>query len=273
MKSPSVTPAIKKRVQELREEIQRHDKLYYDKAQPEISDFEYDKLYRELKDLEEQYPSLKTKDSPTQKLSETTGKHFKTLPHRLPMLSLDNTYSLEELKEFDERVQKGLGGEKYKYACELKIDGVSIELVYEKGELAHAITRGDGEKGDDVIENVRNIQGLPSKLRGAGIPERVEIRGEVFFTLKDFEAVNAEREEAELPLFANPRNTASGTLKTIDPSEAAKKPLHILLYYVFSPGKLPFSTQVESLEWLKKMGFPEDAHYRLCRDIEEVHDY
>ena len=270
-KTPS--PDIKKRVEKLRETIRHHDKLYYDKSSPEISDFEYDRLYRELKDLEAEYPSLKTKDSPTQKVSETNGKHFKTMAHRVPMLSLDNTYSLEELKEFDERVQKGLGDEKYQYVCELKIDGVSIELVYEKGFLTHAITRGDGEKGDDVLENVRNIKGLPSQLKGKHIPNRVEIRGEVFFTLKDFEAVNREREEADLPLFANPRNTASGTLKTIDPAEAAKKPLHILLYYVFSPDKLPFDTQDESLEWLKKMGFPEDAHYRLCKNIDQVHDY
>ncbi len=267
------TPETKKRVEKLRATIRHHDTLYYDKAAPEITDFEYDRLYRELKDLEAEYPSLVNRDSPTQKVSETTGKHFKTISHRVPMLSLDNTYSLEELQEFDERVRKSLGDEKYQYVCELKIDGVSIELVYEKGLLTHAITRGDGEKGDDVLENVRNIKGLPLKLKGANIPDRVEIRGEVFFTAKDFEAVNREREREDLPLFANPRNTASGTLKTIDPAEAAKKPLHILLYYVFSPGKLPFDTQDESLEWLKKMGFPEDAHYRLCKNIGQVHAY
>ncbi len=273
MKDKTPSSETKKRVEKLRETIRHHDKLYYDQANPEITDFEYDRLYRELKDLEKEYPVLVTRDSPTQKVSESTGKHFKTIAHRVPMLSLDNTYSLEELKEFDERVLKGLGGEKYQYVCELKIDGVSIELVYEKGELTHAITRGDGEKGDDVLENVRNIKGLPFKLKGANIPNRVEIRGEVFFTAKDFETVNQEREEADLPLFANPRNTASGTLKTIDPAEAAKKPLHILLYYVFSPDKLPFDTQDESLEWLKKMGFPEDAHYRLCKNIDQVYGY
>ncbi len=267
------TSNIKKRAEKLRETIRYHDKKYYDEAAPEISDFEYDRIYRELKDLEERCPSLKTKDSPTQRLAETTGKHFKTIPHRVPMLSLDNTYSFDELKEFDERVQKGLGGEKYEYVCELKIDGVSIELVYLKGELAHAVTRGDGEKGDDVLANVRNIPGLPVKLKGSSVPDRVEIRGEVFFTRKDFEAINEEREEAELPLFANPRNTASGTLKTIDPAEAAQKPLHILLYYVFSPGKLPFGAQEDSLEWLQKMGFPEDEHYRLCKTIDQVHGY
>ncbi len=260
-------------MKKLHDLIKYHDKLYYDQAKPEITDFEYDRLYRELKDLEAEYPSLKTKDSPTQKVGESASKNFKSVAHRVPMLSLDNTYSLEELKEFDERVQKGLGGEKYQYVCELKIDGVSIELIYEKGQLSHAVTRGDGEKGDDVLENVKNIPSLPMKLKGSNVPDRVEIRGEVFFTAKDFEAINKEREEADLPLFANPRNTAAGTLKTIDPTESAKKPLHILLYYVFSPEKLPFDTQDESLEWLKKMGFPEDKHYRLCKNIEQVHDY
>jgi DNA ligase (NAD+) len=273
MKQPTVPPETKKRATELQKKISYHDKKYYDEAEPEISDFEYDRLYRELKELETQYPSLKTADSPTQRVGGTTNKHFKTLPHRVPMLSLDNTYSLEELEEFDQRIQKGLGGEKYEYVCELKIDGVSMELVYEEGVLAHALTRGDGEKGDDVIENVKMIQGLPHQLKGSKIPKRVEIRGEVFFTREDFEKINREREEQDEPLFANPRNTASGTLKTIDPKEAAKKPLHILLYYVFSPNELPFETQKESLQWLKKLGFPDDPHYRVCKTIEEVHTY
>ena len=273
MKKPTVPPEAKKRALELQKTIRYHDKKYYDQAEPEISDFEYDRLYRELKDLETTYPSLKAADSPTQRVGGTTSKHFKTLPHRVPMLSLDNTYSLEELKEFDQRVQKGLDGGKYEYVCELKIDGVSIELIYEKGVLVHALTRGDGEKGDDVLENVKMIRGLPHQLKGSNIPDRVEIRGEVFFTREDFEKINREREERDEPLFANPRNTASGTLKTIDPKEAAKKPLHILLYYVFSPNELPFETQKESLQWLKKLGFPEDPHHRLCKTIEEVHAY
>ena len=273
MKQTTVPPEAKKRATELQKTIRYHDKKYYDQAEPEISDFEYDRLYRELKDLETTYPSLKTADSPTQRVGGTTSKHFKTLPHRVPMLSLDNTYSLEELEEFDQRVHKGLGAEKYEYVCELKIDGVSMELVYEEGILVHALTRGDGEKGDDVIENVKMIRGLPHQLKGTNIPKRVEIRGEVFFTREDFEKINREREEQDEPLFANPRNTASGTLKTIDPKEAAKKPLHILLYYVFSPNELPFETQKESLQWLKKLGFPEDPHHRLCKTIGEVHAY
>lgn len=273
MKPSKPSPETKKRALELQKEIRRHDKLYYDQAAPEISDFEYDKLYRELKELEEAHPSLVTKDSPTQKVAESTGKHFKTLPHRVPMLSLDNTYSLEELQEFDERVKKGLGGEGHEYVCELKIDGVSVELIYEKGVLTHALTRGDGEKGDDILVNVKTIQGLPHKLRDPKAPERVEIRGEVFFTHETFRAINEEREIAELPLFANPRNSAAGTLKTIDPEEVAKRPLRILLYYVLSPGKLPFDTQEGALKWLQKMGFPDDPHFRVCRDIEAVHAY
>ncbi len=273
MKQPNVPPEAKKRSLELQKTIRYHDKKYYDQSEPEISDFEYDRLYRELKDLETKYPSLKTTDSPTQRVGGTTSKHFKTLPHRVPMLSLDNTYSLEELQEFDQRVQKGLGNEKYEYVCEMKIDGVSIELIYEDGELTHALTRGDGEKGDDVLENVKMIKGLPHQLKGSNFPERVEIRGEVYFTRADFEKINREKEEQGEQLFANPRNTASGTLKTIDPKEAAKKPLHILLYYVFSPKPLPFDTQEESLQWLKKQGFPEDPHHRICKTIEEVHSY
>jgi len=273
MKKEKPSPEVLKRAEKLRSLIEYHNQKYYDDAAPEITDFEYDRLYRELKDLEEAHPSLRSKDSPTQKLSETTGKHFKTVSHRVPMLSLDNTYSLEELREFDERVKKGLGNEKYEYICELKIDGVSIELVYENGELAHAITRGDGEKGDDVLTNVQNIPGLPQRLKGRSLPRRMEIRGEVFFTREDFETINREREERDLPLFANPRNTAAGTLKTIDPAESAKKPLKILLYYVFSAEPLPFETQAECLRWLKDMGFPEDAHFKLARTIEEVHGY
>jgi DNA ligase (NAD+) len=273
MKQPNVPPEAKKRALALQKTIRHHDKKYYDEAEPEISDFEYDRLYRELKDLESAYPSLKTADSPTQRVGGATGKHFKTLPHRVPMLSLDNTYSLEELKEFDQRVQKGLAGKEYEYVCEMKIDGVSIELIYEKGILAHALTRGDGEKGDDVLENVKMIKGLPHQLKGSHIPDRVEIRGEVFFTREDFEKINREREEWDEPLFANPRNTAAGTLKTIDPQEAAKKPLRILLYYVFSPQALPFDNQEESLQWLKKLGFPEDRHHRVCQTIEKVHAY
>jgi DNA ligase (NAD+) len=264
---------LQKKAKELRERIDYHNRLYYDQAAPEISDFEFDKLLKELKDLEEAYPEIQTSDSPTQRVGGSTNKHFKTRVHRVPMLSLDNTYSLEELQAFEERVAKGLEGEKHDYVCELKIDGVSIELVYEKGILTQALTRGDGEKGDDVLENVRNIPGIPAKLKGTGLPDRIEIRGEVFFTRKDFEAVNADREEKGLELFANPRNTAAGTLKTIDPTEAAKKPLHILLYYVLSPGQLPFTTQKESLEWLRKMDFPEDAHFRLAKTIEEVYAY
>lgn len=146
MKQPTVPPEAKKRALELQKTIRYHDKKYYDQSAPEISDFEYDRLYRELKELETKYPDLKTTDSPTQRVGGTTSKHFKTLPHRVPMLSLDNTYSLEELQEFDQRVQKGLSGEKYEYVCEMKIDGVSIELIYEDGVLTHALTRGDGKR-------------------------------------------------------------------------------------------------------------------------------
>jgi DNA ligase (NAD+) len=280
MKTPRIPDEAKKRAAELRALIERHNQKYYDEAAPEITDLEYDRLYRELKALEETYPSLKTSDSPTQRVGGTTTKHFKTAPHRVAMLSLDNTYSLEELREFDERVKKGLGGEAYEYVCELKIDGVSMELVFVKGELVQALTRGDGEKGDDVLQNVKTIPGVPSRLsaspRGvpdAKMPARLEIRGEVFFNRKDFEAINEERESNEQPLFANPRNAAAGTLKTIDPAEVTKRPLCIYFYYVLSPGELPFKTHSESLKWLEKTGFPVNPHYRVCSDIEKVYAY
>ena len=238
MKTPKPSPDARKRAEKLRETIRRHDKLYYDQASPEISDYEYDRLYKELKDLEEEYPALKTQDSPTQKLGESTGKHFKTIPHRVPMLSLDNTYSLEELEEFDGRVKKGLGNEKYQYVCELKIDGVSIELVYEKGLLVHAITRGDGEKGDDVLANIRNISGLPMKLKGPA--SRLGWKsGARFFSPRKISRRLIEKGKRRSSPFRKSPQYGIRHLKTIDPEEAAKKPLHILLYYVFPPANCP----------------------------------
>jgi DNA ligase (NAD+) len=273
MKTKKIPDESKKRAAELRRLIEYHNKKYYDEAAPEITDFEYDKFYRELEDLEKNYPLLKTSGSPTQRVGGTTTKHFKTAPHRVPMLSLDNTYSLAELQEFDERVKKGLEGEPYEYVCELKIDGVSMELIYVKGELVKALTRGDGEKGDDVLQNVKSIPGVPSRLETKKISERLEIRGEVFFNRKDFEAINEDREYNEEPLFANPRNAAAGTLKTIDPKEVAKRPLRIFLYYMLSPEKLPFGTHSESLKWLEKNNFPVNPHYRVCPDVEKVYKY
>jgi DNA ligase (NAD+) len=273
MKTPENPEEAKKRAAKLRRLIKYHNRKYYDEATPEISDFEYDKLYRELKDIEEANPVLKVSDSPTQRVGGVTTKHFETAPHRVPMLSLDNTYSLEELKEFDERVKKGLGEEPYEYVCELKIDGVSIELIYVNGKLAKALTRGDGEKGDDVLQNIRTIPGVPSRAKGSKLQERLEIRGEVFFNRKDFEAFNEERESNGETLFANPRNATAGTLKTIDPNEVAKRPLRVFLYYVLSPGKLPFETHSESLKWLEKACFPVNPHYRVCSNIEKVYAY
>jgi DNA ligase (NAD+) len=262
-----------KRIAELRKLLQHHNRRYYEDAAPEITDAEYDRLMRELRDLETVHPDLFSLDSPTQKVGGATSKHFRSAAHRVPMLSLDNTYSLEELKEFDERVKKGLGDAAYQYVAELKIDGLSIELVYEKGKLKSAVTRGDGEKGDDVTENVLTIANIPRVVKLRDWPEKCEVRGEIYFNRADFEKLNAEREKAGLDLFANPRNAAAGTLKLIDPAEVGKRPLKASLYHLLSPEKLPVGSHSEALQYLERAGFPVNRQRRLCRDIEDVHAY
>lgn len=270
-RKPNQDPS--KRIAELRKALAHHNRRYYEEAAPEITDAEYDRLMRELRDLEGENPALFSDDSPTQKVGGTTNKHFKTVAHRVPMLSLENTYSLEELKEFDERVRKGLGAQAYRYVTELKIDGLSIELVYEKGKLTTALTRGDGEKGDDVTANVLTIADIPRIVKARDWPDRCEVRGEIYFDRADFEKLNAEREKTGEDLFANPRNAAAGTLKLIDPLEVKKRPLRASLYFLLSPSPLPVASHHEALEYLEKAGFPVNRHRRLCADIGEVHDY
>ncbi len=270
MNPKPIPPEARKRAAELRNLLERHNRLYYAKAAPEISDFEYDRLARELQDLEKAHPGLATPDSPTQKVGGAASKHFKTLAHRVPMLSLDNTYSLEELREFDERVRKGLGVDQVDYLVELKIDGLSIELVYEGGKLQHAVTRGDGEKGDDVTVNVLTIPNIPRDVKLRGFPDRCEIRGEIYFLRSDFERLNREREATGEDLFANPRNAAAGTLKLIDPREVKKRPLKASLYHFLSPGPAPGKTHGAILEYLGRAGFPVAKQARRCASIEEV---
>jgi len=262
-----------KRVAELRRLIQRHNRLYYEDATPEISDGEYDRLLRELQDLESATPELFSFDSPTQRVGGAASSRFQNVVHRVPMLSLDNTYSLEELKEFDERVRKGLGDEPYRYIAELKIDGLSIELVYEDGRLRSAVTRGDGEKGDDVTANVRTIASIPRDVRLPSWPARCEVRGEIYFDRADFERLNAEREKAGDDLFANPRNAAAGTLKLLDPAEVARRPLKASLYHLLSPSRLGVASHGEALQYLEKAGFPVGPQRRVCPDIRAVFDY
>ena len=215
----------KTKIQYLTEKINYHNDLYYQKSKSEISDLEFDQLLQQLADLENQFPEFKMPDSPTQRVGGTITKEFPSVAHEYPMLSLGNTYSQQELEDFDGRVAKGLDGEPYEYFCELKFDGVSISLKYENGVLAKAITRGDGVRGDDVIANAKTIRSLPLKIKSKNIPARFEVRGEIFLAKKIFEQLNKEREDIGEETYANARNTASGTLKMQDSTEVAKRKL------------------------------------------------
>src|SRR5438132_1186806 len=218
-----------KKIAHLRDEIRKHDRLYYDQAAPIISDREYDRVYRELADLETQFPELLTPDSPTQRVGGRPLKAFEQVPHLIPMLSLDNTYSEDELKNFYARIQRLLPNEKIPVVIEPKVDGVAVSLVYENGRLRQAATRGDGTVGDEITQNIRTIRSVPERLRGAA-PKLLEVRGEVYMDKHGFEKLNDERRKAGLPLFANPRNAAAGSLKQLDPAIVAKRPLGVVLY-------------------------------------------
>jgi DNA ligase (NAD+) len=258
----------KRRIAELRDQIRRHDHLYYVEARSEIPDSEYDKLYAELKKLEEQHPDLVAPDSPTQRASGQPLKEFKSVRHAVPMMSLDNTYSIEELRGFDTRVRKLLPDEKIEYVLEPKIDGVSITVRYEHGKLAVGATRGDGTTGDDITANLKTIRAIPLQLHAKSPPRLLEVRGEAYIPVEDFKKLNARREKAGEPLFQNPRNTAAGSLKQLDPATVAQRPLRAIFYAVVESAG--FKKQSEALETLKKFGFPTHRYWWVCRDIEEV---
>ena len=206
---------IKKRIDALSKELHQHNYNYYVLNSPTISDYEFDMKLKELQSLEDAYPEFRSPNSPTQRVGSDINQEFRQVAHRYPMLSLANTYNKEEVRDFYERVSTGLDGENFEICAELKFDGLSISLTYIDGELTQAVTRGDGNVGDDVTANIRTIRSIPLKLReGAGYPHEFEIRGEVLMPWTSFEALNAEREAREEPLFANPRNAASGTLKS-----------------------------------------------------------
>ena len=264
-KAPATAKA---RAEKLRSLLEYHNKKYYSEASPEISDFEYDRLMKELITLEESYPELKTTDSPSQRVGGEPAKEFKTVTHSSPMLSLDNTYSHEDLREFDARIAKVL--KKYSYTAELKIDGAAVAVVYENGMLKTAATRGDGEKGDDITNNMRTIHSLPLS---SDITGRFEARGEVYLSFKDFEAINKSREEEGEQLFANPRNAAAGSLKQLDPKIAAKRRLNVFLYSVSEPERHGIKSQHEALVFLREKGFPVAPDFRAFDDIEGVIKY
>jgi DNA ligase (NAD+) len=247
---------VSSRAGELRRQIAHHDRLYYGKAAPEITDREYDALLRELRDLEDAHPDLRTPDSPTQRVAGRPLEGFSQVRHRVPMQSLDNTYSPEEADEFMARVERLLPGIKLRWTIEPKVDGVALSLTYRKGILELAATRGDGTTGDDVTQNVRTIRSVPLKLEG-GVPGLLEVRGEVYLPKKKFAALNAEREKEGEALFANPRNAAAGSLKLLDASVVARRGLDAVFYGLgaVEGGAAP-SSQSGLLSWLKKTGLP-----------------
>jgi DNA ligase (NAD+) len=266
----------KKRIEKLRNEIRRHDYLYYVLNQPKISDRQYDKLFAELKALEEKHPELITPASPTQRVSEKPLEGFDTVRHAVPMLSIDNTYSEDELRAFDERVAKGLGSRNYDYVVELKIDGVASSLRYEHGSLVTGATRGDGRVGDDVTANVRTIKGIPLMLMAdkARIPEVLEVRGEVYMSTKAFVELNKQREKAGEALFANPRNATAGSLKLLDSRITAQRNL---AFFAYATGEVSPSPALGwakdhygTLQAFKKLGLPVNPHIKHARDIDEV---
>ncbi len=259
----------KARAAALRREILHHEKKYYVDNDPQISDEEFDRLVRELRDLENRYPEIVTPDSPTQRVGEKPVEGFPSVAHRTPMLSIDNVYNEDDFREFDERVRKLLPGQDVEYVAELKIDGVSMSILYRDGRFARAITRGDGVRGDDVTANIKTLRSLP-----LAIAEKrdVEVRGEVYLPFKSFQAINREREEAGEPLFANPRNAAAGSVRLLDPKLVAPRNLNVFLYYLFVDGREE-PTQWGTLKRLRELGFRTNPNSRLCRTTDEVLEY
>ena len=257
------------RIAALREEIEEHNRRYYEEAAPSISDRDYDRLYRELVELEGRHPELVSPDSPTQRVGGKPLQAFSQVAHRVPMLSLDNTYSEEEIGAFYRRIEKLLPNEKVPVVVEPKVDGVAVSLLYEKGRLKYAATRGDGTKGDDITQNIRTIRSLPKQLKGDA-PAVFEVRGEVFMTKAGFAKLNAERNEAGLPVFANPRNSAAGSLKQLDPAITAQRPLGIILYGTGAVEGLELTRHVELFALLKRLGLPCSERWWKAESLEQI---
>jgi DNA ligase (NAD+) len=268
----------KKKIEELSHEIEKHNYNYYALDNPTISDYEFDQMLEELIRLEKEFPQFLSSDSPSQRVGGAITKEFKTVKHKYPMLSLSNSYSKDELNEFDERVRKGLGitgdlfgGGEVEYVCELKFDGLSISLTYENGKLLRAVTRGDGVQGDEVTTNAKTIRSLPLTLKG-DYPDFFEMRGEIYMSRKMFDEINKEREEIGEPPLANPRNSASGTMKMQDSTVVARRKLECFVYYMMGD-KLPSKTQFDNLEKAKSWGFRISPHTRLCKNMQEVFEF
>jgi DNA ligase (NAD+) len=262
----------KKEIDSLTQKINHHNELYYQKNRTEISDREFDRLLEQLIALEGQFPQFKSPDSPSQRVGGTVTKNFPTVYHKYPMLSLSNTYSKEELEDFDARVAKGLDGDQYEYFCELKFDGVSISLLYENGVLSKGVTRGDGVRGDDVTANVKTIRNIPIKINHAGLPDSFEVRGEVFMPKQVFEQLNKEQEDIGEEKYANARNTTSGTLKMQDSSGVAKRKLDCFVYYLLGD-ESGIETHEQAIKKLEKWKFNVSDTYEKCKSIKEVLKY
>ena len=262
---------IQNTIQKLREELNQHNYNYYVLDKPTISDFEFDQKLKQLQELENKHPEYFDENSPTQRVGGTITKSFQTVKHEYRMYSLDNSYSKEELIDWEKRVQKVLGDVALEYTCELKYDGASISITYENGNLKRAVTRGDGLQGDDVTNNIKTIKSIPLNLKG-NYPDKFDVRGEIILPFAGFEKMNQELIEiGELP-YSNPRNTASGSLKLQDSAEVAKRPLDCLLYFIIG-NKLPFKSQFEGLENARNWGFKVPKEAKLAHNIQEVFQY
>ena len=261
-----------KRIEQLRRELHEHNHRYYVENQPTISDMEFDALMHELQRLETAHPEMADPNSPTQRVGSDLGGEFRQVAHRYPMLSLSNTYNKQEVAEWYDSVKRGLGGEDFEVSCEMKYDGLSISLTYENGQLVRAVTRGDGVRGDDVTANVRTIRSIPLVLTGDEYPSEFEIRGEILMPWKVFERLNAEREKAEEPLFANPRNAASGTLKSQNSALVASRQLDAYLYYLLGE-QLPSDGHYENLQNARKWGFKVSEGMRKVKSLEEIYNF
>lgn len=262
---------MESRIKALREELERHNYNYYVLSAPTISDFEFDKMMRELQDLEAAHPEFADPDSPTMRVGSDISKEFTQVTHKYPMLSLGNTYSEDEIRDFYDRVSRALN-EPFDIVAELKYDGTSISLTYENGRLVRAVTRGDGSKGDDVTANVKTIRSVPLRLRGDDYPPLFEIRGEILLPWAEFDRLNGEREAQEEPLFANPRNAASGTLKLQNPSVVASRRLDAYFYYLLGE-ELPAEGHYENLEAARSWGFKIPDVIRKCHSLQDIFDY
>ena len=270
MKSESV-----KQIMELREKIRYHEHRYYVLNDPKISDSKFDQLLNQLKMSEAANPEIITSDSPTQRVGGSPLKGLASVEHTIPMLSLDNAYSAEELLSLEKRVKEEAKGEFDGFVCELKIDGLSLALIFEDGTLVRGVTRGDGLTGEDVTANVKTIRSIPLHLNDSirQNPIKVEIRGEVFLPLDFFKSINKERELNGEPFFANPRNAAAGSLRTLDPKIVSKRKLDFFVYQILVDGEVPENSHSENLNWLNKMGFKVNSHWKLCRSMVEVSEY